>query len=252
MTSFFPCPCPYFQSNYSTLPTMQLPRNISPLITSNSLQYSVNLSQPTLNMQVETIEQRQIICPNNLSIDSPKEAPLQNPSENKQTNAVRKQFPREENKGVDEDSLSSIPTNLIKKLKFSVSGYRSRNVFKSILRHMCTLVRTQRTDMVELLKQAGYTKVRIEHVFFKISQYKDIERDPENKKTYLLVCKMIAKKSIYTYILKETLCDMIKKWDSGSQGRIASSNLHIYQELCNAYYNEAIKTLGEPMQVFMS
>lgn len=199
-------------------------------------------------MQVRSTEQVKTNQPKICSSSESQFIPSQKLENNIHSNIIPESLPKEEKKDIDEGSLSDIPDSLLKSQKISVSGYKSRNVFKSILRRMWSFTRSRKAEVLEMLKKVGYSITRIEHVFFKISQYNDIEKNNGNKKkTRLLICKMIAKKSIYTYILKETLHDMIQKWDSGKLGRVASNNLTTYQELCNIYYNAALKTLAETM-----
>ena len=229
-----------------TIPPVRIQTSQAPFISTSAPYYSDAFPNSINRMQVNAAEQEKPNQPNfctlsgNQFISSPK---LQDII---QSSIIPQSHPEEEKKELDDGSLSDIPDSLLKSQKISVSGYKSRNVFKSILRRMWAFTRTRKADIVEMLKTVGYSITRIEHVFFKISQYNDIEKNNGNKKkTRLLICKMIAKKSIYTHILKDTLHDMIQKWESGRLGRVASNNLTTYQELCNIYYNAALKTLAE-------
>ena len=92
----------------------------------------------------------------------------------------------------------------------------------------------------------GYSAHEIEHAFFKVSYYNDLERQRGNpKKSQSVIKKIINKKSIYTYLLKETLSRMIHIWSGGRLGKVSNANREIYTEVCTRFYNETLKTLGE-------
>jgi hypothetical protein len=235
-----------YPSTFYAIPPVNIQTRQAPFISTSTPYFSEVFPNSMTRMQMNISEQAKLNQPKFCSFSESQFITPPKLADNIQSKIIPESLPKEDKKDIDEESLSDIPDSLIKSQKISVSGYKSRNVFKSILRRMWAFTRTKKADIVEMLKKVGYSITRIEHVFFKISQYNDIEKNNGNKKkTRLLICKMIAKKTIYTHILKDTLHDMIQKWDTGRLGRVASNNLTTYKELCNIYYNAAMNTLAE-------
>ncbi len=128
----------------------------------------------------------------------------------------------------------------------SGGAYKRRNVYKSIIRHMYSYIRKNRDDVIKVLQQANYSMSEIEHAFFEVSCYNDAEQQKGNKKqSQATIKKMIDQRSIYTYILRETLNAMIKNWDEGKHGKVSSKNLATYRDVCITYYKEAAQALEE-------
>lgn len=126
----------------------------------------------------------------------------------------------------------------------SGGAYKRRNVYKSIVRHMFSYIRKNRDGIIKILLAAGYPMNEIEHAFFEVSCYNDLEQQRGNKKqSQTTIRKMVDKPTIYTYILRETLNAMIKGWNEGKHGKVATKNLATYRDVCLAYYNEAVKTI---------
>lgn len=156
---------------------------------------------------------------------------------------------QKEQRDLKEDSLSDIPETLIESKIASGATYKCRNVFKSIIRHMHRYSKKNKEAITELLSKAGYKNEEIEHAFLKLNYYNDLERNNgRKKKTRRIVRKMISRKSLYTYIIRVTLEDMMKKWTDGKLGRVAESNLNIYKEVCTVFYKEALKVLNPEME----
>lgn len=152
----------------------------------------------------------------------------------------------EDKDGGDDQSLSNDEKPAREKRMMGTSAYKKRNVYKSIVRHMFGYMRKHREDIIALLRKAGYKLQDIEHAFFKINYYNDMERQKGNpKKSQSIIKKIVNKRCIYTYLLRETLKSMIMTWDQGRLGKVSTANREIYREVCLRYYNEALRTLGE-------
>ncbi len=131
----------------------------------------------------------------------------------------------------------------------NASTYKHRNVYKSVIRHMYSYIRKQRNEVVVILQAAGFPMRDVEHSFYEIGCYNDMERQKGKKKiSQSLVKKIATDKSIYTYILRETLHLMLKSWDSGKFGRLTNKNVTTYKDVCQKYYNETVRVLGGPAQ----
>ncbi len=140
-------------------------------------------------------------------------------------------------------------TNQEREEGLSVNAYRRRNVYKSIVRHMYSYVRKNRKDVVRVLELNGFSMSDIEHAFFKISHLNDLERQKgTSKKSQSTIKKMLQRKSIYTYILRETLFAMMQNWKLGKTGKISQENLIIYKEVCEKYYQKTVELLAQTAQ----
>ena len=144
------------------------------------------------------------------------------------------------------DSLDDTPKS---KSLLSGKAYKSRNVYKSIIRHLFSYIRKNREDIIRILTEAGFSMQDIEHGFFKINYYNDLEREQSNKKnSQATIKKMVTKRSIYTYILRETLNTMLYNWSQGKFGKVSESNSEVYKDVCKYFYDEAVKTSGQSAQ----
>lgn len=133
-----------------------------------------------------------------------------------------------------------------KRIKDLIKGtcYESRNVFKALIGYMQAHIRKQRHSLLTLLTIKGYTQRELEHAFFKIDAYSGPTFEL-SKSPYRFVSKMIIKKSIYTYILRETLIGKLAKWESGIYGKISKKNIEFYKNVCKKIYDEAIKVISQ-------
>lgn len=144
------------------------------------------------------------------------------------------------------DSLEDTPKS---KSLLSGKAYQSRNVYKSIVRHLFSYIRKNREDIIRILTEAGFSMQDIEHGFFKINYYNDLEREQSNKKnSQSTIKKMATKRTIYTYILRETLNTMLHNWSVGKFGKVSESNSLVYKDVCKYFYDETVKVLGQPAQ----
>lgn len=161
---------------------------------------------------------------------------------------------------LDEDSDSDSVSNLSDS-PFEVSSgkkarsllgpnaYKRRNVYKSIIRHMFSYIRQNRKEIIEFLTAFGFTLHEIEHAFFKVNYYNDMEREKGNpKRAQAMIKKIITHKSIFSYILREALHCMIRNWSEGKYGKISRENAEIYLDVCNKYYDELVTLIGKPAE----
>ncbi len=148
-----------------------------------------------------------------------------------------------------EESLRGTPRNSAARRIVGGSAYRRRNVYKSIIRHTFAYVRKNREDIISILQAGGFSMSEIEHAFFKINYYNDEERQAGGRKrSQNIVRNIVAKKSIYVYILCEALNAMLKRWEQGAYGKVTRKNATIYKDVCKKYYDETVRVLGRPAQ----
>eukprot|EP00829_Urostomides_striatus_P001006 TRINITY_DN1122_c0_g1_i11.p1 TRINITY_DN1122_c0_g1~~TRINITY_DN1122_c0_g1_i11.p1 ORF type:complete len:306 (+),score=32.19 TRINITY_DN1122_c0_g1_i11:64-981(+) len=128
-------------------------------------------------------------------------------------------------------------------------AYKSRNVYKTIVRHMYAYIRKNRTEIIQILQNSGFTMTEIEHAFFKVDYWCNLERQNGNRNyAQGTVKKIFAKKSIYTIIMRETLYALLHCWEQGKYGKIHQKNCVIYQKACQKFYDETVNILGQPAQ----
>ena len=114
---------------------------------------------------------------------------------------------------------------------------------------MYSYIRKNRESIITVLQKNGFPSQEIEHAFFKIGYLNDLEKQKgKSKKSQTTVKGMLKKKTIYTYVLRETLYAMRQNWEHGKIGKISQENLYIYKEVCENYYDKAIKLLAQPAQ----
>lgn len=148
-----------------------------------------------------------------------------------------------------DDSLDKIEETSSGKELIKGLSYESRNVYKSLIRHIFSYSRKNRESIVNILQKNGYTMPDIEHAFYKINCYNDSERDRTfKKKAQATIRKMMAIKSIYTFILRETLNGLLINWETGKLGKISQKNSKVYKDVCRNFYEETVKVIGEPAQ----
>lgn len=139
--------------------------------------------------------------------------------------------------------------NELRKNLLEGSSYKSRNVYKSIVHYMSSYTKKNREEILRILCEKGFTSQQIEHAFFKIGEYCDLELNKKAKKTsQTTIRKILSKKTILTYILRETLNAMLKNWDEGKYGKISKKNIEVYKVACGKFYNETVGILGEVAQ----
>ena len=152
----------------------------------------------------------------------------------------------EHNDQGDNDLLSKDDSYLFDEKKTSENAaYKKRNIYKSILRNMMRYIKKNRESLTQLLIEKGYTYLEINNGFEKIRKYNEMERNKGNKKRSQSILKRISsEKTIYTYILKESLDNAIKEWNKGNSGKISVSNKSIYAEVYKKYFDTTCSLLG--------
>ena len=176
------------------------------------------------------------------SIGRPPISPIQNILEIPQ--------PKSESPSAPYDgSLESLEDSFKQKSLLSGKAYKSRNVYKSIVRHLFSYIRKNRDDILRILKDAGFSTTEIEHGFFKINYYNDLEREQSSKKnSQATIKKMASKRTIYAYILRETLNSMLHNWGQGKLGKVSEGNSEVYKDVCKHFYEETVKATGQEAQ----
>lgn len=128
-------------------------------------------------------------------------------------------------------------------------AYKSRNVYKTIVRHMYTYIRKNRTCVIEILQKAGYSMPEVEHAFFTVDYWCNLERENGNRNYAQGTVKQIfATKSIFTIIMRETLYALLHCWEQGKYGKVLQKNCEIYQKAFKKFYDETVSILGQPAQ----
>ena len=132
---------------------------------------------------------------------------------------------------------------------FKGHAYKYRNVYKSILSHMCVYVKNNRDDLTRVLTTAGYAMAQVEHALYKVSfDYDNKQKKDKVVRSQNIVLQMLGKKTIFTYILRETANAMLQSWRGRHFGKIIDKNRHLYIEGCETIYEYAVKLLGEAAQ----
>jgi len=150
----------------------------------------------------------------------------------------------EEEKKGDEESLSEATIKPGCANILGGNAYRRRNVYKSIIKRMASYVINNKCDITSLLRKNGYSDSAMQHAFEKVTEYNGLEATKgEAKKSQVILMKMITQKSIYTFILRETLTTMLHEWEQGKIGRVSKRNLKIYKNVCTKFLKEANKVL---------
>lgn len=97
---------------------------------------------------------------------------------------------------------------------------------------------------MRILYRKGYNQEEISQAFVKISLYNESERKKgEAKVSQDVIKKMISKRTIYSYILREALHAIIVNCNEGKLGNISKTNISLYQEVAIALYNELVTLL---------
>eukprot|EP00826_Nyctotherus_ovalis_P058713 TRINITY_DN8096_c0_g1_i3.p1 TRINITY_DN8096_c0_g1~~TRINITY_DN8096_c0_g1_i3.p1 ORF type:complete len:245 (-),score=36.33 TRINITY_DN8096_c0_g1_i3:177-911(-) len=130
--------------------------------------------------------------------------------------------------------------------RFTVGqAYDYRNVYKSVIRHLYNFTKTNKKKLREILKSKGYEDKKIRIAFETIRQYRppDRPKDIERKSQYRIE-QIIKAKSIFTFILKETLVFMLDKWEDGEFGQLFEANTQLYVDACKKLLDEVNRVLS--------
>lgn len=149
----------------------------------------------------------------------------------------------------NEDSVGNDADDTIIKRLLSGEAYKSRNVYKTIIRHMHTYTRRNRDDFIRIVQISGFTMQDVEHAFCKIDYWCNIERESGNRNyAQGIVKKIFAKRTIYTIVLRETLNALLLSWRLGNFGKIIKKNRDVYFRACQKFYDETVNILDQPAQ----
>lgn len=151
---------------------------------------------------------------------------------------------KDESKKLQEESLEKIPEIKMCKLLFKGNSYQCRNVYKSIMVNMLSYLKLNRDDIFLILTSQKYTRSDIEHAILKITYYNDNDRKKGSSKiSQSIINKMLSKKTIYTFILRETLKAMMQN-SEGIEKKVSGKNIGTYKEVCSKIYEETVKLIG--------
>lgn len=144
----------------------------------------------------------------------------------------------------NKDNLESVGDNL----KTNGNAYKRRNVYKAIIRRMFSYIQKEKDSVVEMLRKIGFSMEEIDSAFLYIRHLNDLDKQKgKSKRPQNTINVILETKTIYTYILKETLWLMIQGWETGEKGKIMKDNVTIYKQVCEDYYNRCIELLTQPV-----
>ncbi len=124
------------------------------------------------------------------------------------------------------------------------SAYEARNVYKSVVRYLVTNIKRNRDHMDKMLVREGFSEDEIAGALEEIGRFKDTQRPKDiERNSQARVERMLRTKSIFTYILRETLIIMLDKWRQGDYGQLSLANSSIYIAACKKFCERANKLL---------
>eukprot|EP00826_Nyctotherus_ovalis_P024310 TRINITY_DN1881_c0_g3_i10.p1 TRINITY_DN1881_c0_g3~~TRINITY_DN1881_c0_g3_i10.p1 ORF type:complete len:191 (+),score=36.30 TRINITY_DN1881_c0_g3_i10:384-956(+) len=132
-------------------------------------------------------------------------------------------------------------------VKINVNAYRRRNVYKAIIRRMFSCVQKSRKAIAGLLQANGFPTEEIESAFAYVNELNELDKQKgKSKRPQSTINGMLERKTILTFVLKETLDSMMQGWQSGHTGKIMKENVQIYKEVCEKYYRRCVELLAQP------
>ena len=121
--------------------------------------------------------------------------------------------------------------------KPKTSSYKRRNVYKSVIRHMLSYSRKNKSEIRKMLESNGFLRSDINKAFEYFSHLSELEREKgSSKRPQRTINDILETKSIYTYILKESLESMMKELEIKGNGKIMRKNINIYIDVCKKYH----------------
>jgi hypothetical protein len=127
-----------------------------------------------------------------------------------------------------------------RKSKVNQPAYKYRNVYKSVVRHLYVYTQDNKDKLLNILKVKGFREEEIRAALEVIKGYKSEETPKEIEKgAKFRIERMLRKKTIYIYILRETLEHMIVKWKNERYGQLYKVNSSIYIEACSRFLRRA-------------
>jgi len=110
---------------------------------------------------------------------------------------------------------------------------------------MSSCIQVNDKEMKDFLRNAGFSNEDIENAFVKVIGCKDNERKNGGKKMGpYLINEASSDVTIYTYILRKALKDILNDWEDDKLGKIARKNIETYKKVCTTYYEKVNKLLG--------
>ncbi len=150
-----------------------------------------------------------------------------------------------EHQACDEESLEKLPMSDACTRRFQGHSYLYRNVYKSIMRNMNSYVRLNRDEVGRILMKEGYLRPAMEHAFLKLQDYNFKEHKPGgNKMAQEVIKRILSKRNIYAFILRETTHAMLQNGKVGKIGRVAEKNSQYYLKAVGIIYEESVKAVG--------
>lgn len=133
-----------------------------------------------------------------------------------------------------------------KKCKVNQPAYRYRNVYKSVIRHLYVYVQGNGSNLAKSLAQRGYGEETIAACFATIKSFKPegLPKEIENG-AKMRVEEILKAKSVFVYILKETLEHMISKLKTEEYGQLHRTNSEMYVEACTEFLARAESVINE-------
>lgn len=111
---------------------------------------------------------------------------------------------------------------------------------------MCSLTQSKVTYMINELKNSGYSLESIKEAFEYIYACSETERISGVKKTAPNLLKTATRNlSIYTYILRLSVKEMISDWEKANYGRLSAKNISMYDLICKMCLERADKLISE-------
>lgn len=125
-------------------------------------------------------------------------------------------------------------------------AYESRNVYKSIVRHLFLYVKKNEDDIRIILEEAGFSSKDIKECFNELEQHdKSVKSQSFRINPQVIIKRMIGTNSIRAHVLRETLFAMLHNLERGKLGRVTRKNTAIYKYVCSHYYEEAVKITNQ-------
>jgi len=128
--------------------------------------------------------------------------------------------------------------------EIKTNAYKRRNVYKSVIRHMFSCIKKNKSKIISLLSSKGFTDSEINTAFNYISSLNILDKQKgKTKRPQNTIKTILETKNIHVYILKESLEAMLSALKSGLTGKIMRKNTKIYKEVCEEYYNKCLELL---------
>eukprot|EP00826_Nyctotherus_ovalis_P019246 TRINITY_DN15904_c0_g1_i2.p1 TRINITY_DN15904_c0_g1~~TRINITY_DN15904_c0_g1_i2.p1 ORF type:complete len:232 (-),score=27.45 TRINITY_DN15904_c0_g1_i2:165-860(-) len=133
-----------------------------------------------------------------------------------------------------EDKMKNVPT------------FRYRNVFKCIIRNMHSYTEKNKEELIKMLLGKGYSMDEILDDLEEIRRFKPKEFPSEIvRRPKIKIDEMLSKRSVKTYVLRETLRFILDKLQKNEFQQVHEPNRPIYIEACISYIVKADQILDQ-------